>query len=710
MNGSDESTGRRRRDLSRRPRSCYDRPSIEKLEHRALLTASGGLDDLPLLPPASSSSDAPALASVGVTPLAMSSPSGSAVVPALARAASIAGWGTKGGDAARAAGIMSGIAPSEDQVLDTLYRENCAGIARNAIEKAYAKKAFEACLWGGSFAWFYSRQQRQAYAAAGPRGVSAPLNAFYSEAKVSPESTGLITPNVNVLYAETWMEVKTGQPVVVHFPASNALPYRHFISLQVANSASETLATFSTYPGAPGGASIPIEGGDILFYAQGDGADYPGAFVQKVEVNTEVVFAAGRTLTGVGLPDDNPFSETQAAEVASTFVAADYAAYVRNGLSMAGLTNDTSTVSDAATLARLTNVSRDLKGLHFWRMLGEALVQSPLPTSGPGTQLDWKGRTPTQYLETFSSLGLSAGGWSPGGLSRRQLEILERVANRAHAKFVNMLKTIDEFPSSKWSSVPSNLGAYPNSPTGYLERDAAHLANRPDFAVYPTLSRDSAGNLFKGRNTYVMVLPASSLPSTPPLSPGATANSDGFWAFNVYDTNFNATPSMSGYLAAVHRLRPFRQLPEIRNPNNAGLAPNISFSSLRTPGSIGSTDTTQYRVEPDGDVVLILSPSRPKDSRYWNNWIPTPLVTYVNPQRPNAAGRFVRNDQFSAMLRVYTPSIYAFAEEARLKSAEDSVVPKQWVIPEIHKATGLADKATIQPSDVLAAISPRSPR
>lgn len=706
--GRHQPATRQRLALSRRRAASADRPAIEKLEHRLTLSASTVSDDLPPLAVGSPSSEAVIFTAAGQAPAAASPVRASAATPVFVRSSLVAGHTAKGGAAMRAANVRGVITNSEDRFLDLLFRDNCAGIARNAIERAYAKKAFEASLWGGSFAWFYSRQQRQAYAAAGPRGVSAPLNAFYSEPKVSPESTGLITPNVNVLYAETWMQVKPGQPVVVRFPGSNAAPNRHFISLQVANSASETLATFSTFPGAPDGASIPIEGGDILFYSQGDDGEYPGTFVHRVEVNTEVVFAAGRTLTGVGLPGDNPFSETQAAEVAAKFVAAEYSAYTNNGLSMAGLTNNTSTTSDAATLARLVNVSRDLKGLHFWRMFGEALVQSPLPTSGPGSQLDWKGRTPTEYLETFGSLGLSASGWSPANLSRRQLEILERVANRAHKMFINMLKTIDEFPSSKWSSVPSNLGAYPNSPSGYLERDAAHLANRPNFAVYPTLSRDSAGNLFKGRNTYVMVLPASSLPSTPPLSPGATANSDGFWSFNVYDTNFNVTPSMSGYLRAVNRLRPVAARPEIGNPNNSGHAPNISFSSLRTPGSVGSTEASRYRVEPNGDVVLILSPTRPKDSRYWNNWIPTPLVTYVNPQRPNAAGRFVRNDQFSAMLRVYTPSIYNFAAEARLRSAEVSDVPRQWVIPEIHKATGLAAKATIQPSDVLAAIERRS--
>lgn len=567
-----------------------------------------------------------------------------------------------------------------------LFKESCSGIARSSAERAYARKAFEGYLWGASFAWLYTRQQRQAYGAAGPRGVGAPLNAMYAETAVSPESTGRIGPDVDVTYGEGWLKVLPGKPVVVHFPAPNEVG-GHFMMMQVANSSSETIASFSTFPQSPGASSIP-QGGDILFHAVGDTTPYPGDFVHRLAVNTDVVFATGRVLTGVGLPADNPFSETRSADLAARFVAAEYSAYVGNGLSMAGLTNSTTTVSDEATRAQLVRYSKSLKGLHFWKMFGEALAQSPLPTTGLGSEPDWQQRTPAEYLATFAPLGLSAAGWSAAGLSRRQIAILGKVATRAHKLLTNFVQKVADHPGTAWSSVPSDLGAYPNNPLGYFERDVAHVANLPAFAVYPTLSRDSDGHLFKGRNTYVMVLPAASLPSTPPLASGGSANKDGFWSFNVYDGNFNVTPSLPGYLDAVARLRP-SAAPTISNPNNAGGVPNISFSSLQTPGSLGSEVRKQYRVESNGDVILILSPTRPRDSRYWNNWVPTPLVTYDNPTLPNGSGRFVRDDQFSAMLRVYTPSIYNSEAQAKLLSTAEPG-PKQWIIPKIHKAPGLA--------------------
>ena len=100
---------------------------------------------------------------------------------------------------------------TDTRSLETLFRDYCSGIARTRSERAYALKAFEGYLWGASFAWLYTRQQRQVYAAAGPRGVGAPLNAFYAENAVSPESTGRIGPDADVTYGEGWLRVRPGQ-------------------------------------------------------------------------------------------------------------------------------------------------------------------------------------------------------------------------------------------------------------------------------------------------------------------------------------------------------------------------------------------------------------------------------------------------------------------------------------------------------------------
>ena len=580
--------------------------------------------------------------------------------------------------------------------LQDYSRTNIENSASNAL---YVGQAFDAYIWGYSFEWLYAKQQMQVNGAGGSRGVNVPLNSFYINSQPTVTSTGKIAPDVAVLYANGFLNPTMGSPVVVQYP--NTSSSGQFVMMQVSNSATENLTSLSSYINSNGNA-----GGNYLFYQIGDPNidSYKGNFVAKIPVNTEIVLLTGRVLVDPVLTDSAyPLALQNSQSIASQFVAADYKQYAANGYTMEGLTNSSQSKSsltkaqltlaennyNSSALVPITPVSPDNKanfaeyGTSFWANLGAALVQSPLPTVGPGTGVDFVQQTPQQYLATLSKFGLSSKGWAPNDLTKSQLADLVAVANYGYEFIENLSGLAATLSGSSWSNVPAGLGAYPNNAIGYLERDIAHVANSPNVAVYPTLFRDSEGNFLSGSSTYTLTLKnLNGKINTPPLAPGAKVNVDGFWAFNAYDTNLNITPAISNYSTNVNKLLGYT--PDVVNTNTNSV--NYTVSSILLPNSEGykaSVPTNnQLFVEPNGDIVLIMAPEAPKDTKYLNNWIPTPLITYND-------GNFVVGDIFNMMLRVYTPNI-----STSIKNGDAFLVDNngnQWVIPKVVKADGAAN-------------------
>lgn len=579
----------------------------------------------------------------------------------------------------------------------------------------YLQRAFDAYIWGFSFEWLYSKAMEQAFGAGGPRQESVPLNSFYINTQTEVISSGNVAPDVAVLYANAFIDVRLGQPVVVQWPDSSE--HQQFVMMQVSNSATENvLPGISTFTDPQ-----LVDGAAVLFYFEGDDpSNYAGDFALKVPVNTNLNLLTGRVLVNPAIanvdpdrPDETAFSVEASVAIAEQFVATTYASFVQNGYSMLGLSNSgviAQDMSDAqlAVAQRAYNAfnlvpasddtveQAEVYGLSFWNSLGEALLQSPLPTAGVGSEPNLSGQTPTEYLATLSDLGLSSAGWSSENLTTEQLEQLVVVANVGYAFIEDLVALAEQESGSAWSSPPADLGDFPNNLYGYLGRDVGHVANSPEAALYPSVYKDSLQQPLQGSNTYTITLQnVGGSINTPPLYSDeangliAQPNRDGFWAFNVYDANNNITAGIAGYANAVNSL--YGYLPNVTNANTDEV--NLTVSSLLLPSLNDTTRNNQLMVEENGDIVIILSPEAPRDTRYLNNWIPTPLLTYDNDVNgfPTALGSDA--DAFSAMLRVYTPNVSLSVDrpDAVLIDADGH----EWIIPEIVLANGLANVAQI---------------
>jgi len=581
--------------------------------------------------------------------------------------------------------------------LQEYSRTNIENSVSNAL---YVGQAFDAYIWGYSFEWLYTKQQLQTNGAGGPRGENVPLNSFYINSKPTAVSTGKVAPDVAVLYANGFLNPKIGSPVVVQYPNTSSAD--QFVMMQVSNSATENVTSLSSYLNSNGNA-----GSNFLFYQLGDPNlnNYKGNFVAKIPINTEIALLTGRVLVDPVLTNSSyPFAIQNSQAIASQFVAAEYSQYASNGYSMAGLSNASQSASSMSKtqlesfqtkysyydLLPITPINPTLNksnfaayGTSFWTDLGSALVQSPLPTSGPGTGVDLAQQTPQQYLSSLSKFGLSSTGWDPSKLTQTQLADLIAVANYGYEFIQKLSGLAANLSGTTWSNVPSSLGSYTDNIVGYLERDIAHVANSPSVAVYPTLFKDSDGNLFSGSNTYKLTLKnVNGKINAPPLANGAKVNVDGFWAFNAYDSNLNITPAISNYATNVNNLLGYT--PDVVNTNTNAV--NYTVSSVLLPSKDGyqsvAPTNNQLFVEANGDIVLIMSPEAPKDTRYLNNWIPTPLITYNE-------GTYATGDIFNMMLRVYTPNI-----STTIKNGEAVLVDSngnQWIIPKVFKADGTAN-------------------
>lgn len=99
------------------------------------------------------------------------------------------------------------------------YLQSLIDQAKAGLEGgAYAASVLDAYLFGYSFAWLFAKEQLQLNGAAGDRRVNVPVNAFYTNTTPDAISTGGVAPDANVLYANAFLQVSPGNPVVVQLP------------------------------------------------------------------------------------------------------------------------------------------------------------------------------------------------------------------------------------------------------------------------------------------------------------------------------------------------------------------------------------------------------------------------------------------------------------------------------------------------------------
>jgi hypothetical protein len=609
---------------------------------------------------------------------------------------------------------------------------------------AYKASVLDAYIFGYSFAWLYAKQQLQANGAAGSRGQDVPVNAFYTNTAPDAISSGGVAPDANVLYANAFLQVSPGHPVVVQLPdVQNEL---QFFSVQSANAATQNYQ--SPYPSSDLANQSSIQsvanpaGGQVLYYwGTDDPTQYQGEFTQRIAVNTTTSFLTGRVLVDPALVNSvtpSTYAVETIAALNAQFVAASYARFAANGYAMTGLVNESSAELTPQNQAAFQRYSGELTEAFFWQTLAQALNQSAPPEFGIGSQAGLRG-TPAEYSKQLSQFGIV---YTEGvGYAFEPQAVTDVPAwLQATAIGYRLVTDIDKLAADShagsWQNVPATLGDYGNDLVGYLMRDVAHVANSPASAVYPLTFNDTSGASLMGGSTYLMVIKGALTGGLPPLAPvnvsamdnaladnpadlPTVMNRGGFWSFTAYDEDLNVTPAIDqvvvvggqpvlvNYTSAVDTSLP---ADAFFNPNT-GSAP-YTLSSLQLPAQVGRVNgllsqpavdsipqSNQFRFEDNGDLVLILSPHLPADSRYWNNWLPTPLVSFDSDfssvtdsqtWQPFTAAT-PQGSPYSMMLRVYNPNVAesALGDAVLYQSgnAADWLKGQVWNFPAIIEAS-----------------------
>ncbi len=218
----------------------------------------------------------------------------------------------------------------------------------------------------------------------------------------------------------------------------------------------------------------------------------------------------------------------------------------------------------------------------FFKQMGAALRLNPLPDARTGlngiplrTLPSWvvpqpgatkRYRNPSypqeHTLARFKPLGITAHGFRiPPNWGPTQLKALQNGFRKAQQE-INDLVTSSSVTraTNYWTYKNSELGNYPNTPSGYLNRAFATVAgggaNIPQDAVYAqsnNLDGTSATQL-DGNHTYkltftppVAKVPPPAVGTLPPTVNDSQGNPRGFWSITVYqpDTSQSAAPFIS---------------------------------------------------------------------------------------------------------------------------------------------------------------------
>ncbi len=179
--------------------------------------------------------------------------------------------------------------------------------------------------------------------------------------------------------------------------------------------------------------------------------------------------------------------------------------------------------------------------------------------------------------------------------------------------------------ATNYWSVPRDVGDYGiNYLLRALVAEKALGANRPQDAVYGYGAYDSRGidtaNLLDGANRYLVHFSReTNLHRTgeiPPVNPGGSGSSGGFWSVTLYDGN--------GFLV-----------------KNVNMNPNASYNAIGIP----FVQNHKACLNADGSLDLYIQSDPPADPKQFCNWLETPL-----PDGSNAT-----TSKFILFLRVYWP-------------------------------------------------------
>lgn len=389
--------------------------------------------------------------------------------------------------------------------------------------------ALQAYLWGYAPMTVYRLERAKT-------NSQAPLNHFFHATHLpdwqlpSPVSA----PDVDVLYSSAFLDLSKW-PLILHIPAIDS-----YYVVQIDDLYGNSQASLGTRT-RPGTAEA-----DFLLV----GPDDPGY------TDASAHLADGFDAEHV-VPIDTPH--------AWVIVRVPVDAYSVPGSPGSLQASDSYAANSQFTLAPLQGVLRPdpmfpelatlfesppENALIFFRWLGEAVAENPIPTRAafqnsalpPYLMSPSASVGQSDLFATFAPLGLDESGFHPTRLTARQLILLQAaflLGNRLLQAGQSFILTGPASQNHWHVTGTSAIGKYPNTWSGWFVRSVAAfeggIASLAPDGTYPLSGYDSNGNPLAGGQSYRLRFPAGQLP---PI------NSAGFWSVTVY-TNDSASGSQA---------------------------------------------------------------------------------------------------------------------------------------------------------------------
>jgi hypothetical protein len=402
----------------------------------------------------------------------------------------------------------------------------------------------------------------------------APMNQFAYGTLATPANTDVVLPNVNVLYASAWLNLKA-DPIVLHIPE---VTDRYFL-LQI-------LDAWTNVDYHPGTQQDTQEGNYLIAVPNWQGTPPPG-ITQVFAMPTNTAWVAGRTYTTGTKADAEEADAIQKQYTLTPLNSFDKPYTPPTHLPVNPAIDESTT-----PVAQVANMSA---GTFFGTLAAMMGTNRPLmPQDGAA-------------VANLAAIGLVPGEpFDISTLPRHEAAALERAA-RAGERIVSSDATVlylDGRPKNGWAwSI--TLGQYG---TNYLGRAVVAYrgigANLAENDVYFYAQQDGRGAPLDGSKQYTLTFPAGQLP---PINPRA------FWSVTLYNA--------AGFLVGTPDNLGSTQI-------NAGLPPNMGGSYRFFIQANQPTDPAQvpYWIKaPDGGKFILVLRA------YWPDPAIVPENTYVPP-------------------------------------------------------------------------------
>lgn len=399
-----------------------------------------------------------------------------------------------------------------------------------------------------------------------PTTIQAPVNQFAkAESIPGPESTTVVSPNVDTLYTSAWLDLKD-EPVVLHLPDTHGRYYLMPI-----------LDAWTNVIASPGKRTTGTKAGDFAITGPNWNGTLP-AGVKQIKSPTETAWILGRTqLNG---PSDLP----AVRDLVAQYTLKPLSAYGRSYEPPPGRADPA-----VPTTSPPDRVNR-MDAQTFFSQLASAMAANPpSPADAP-------------MVDTLAKLGISPG--EPFDLNAQDpatAQALRQAVSTGQQRIQQAVSSIGKDVNG-WR-VALDLGRYG---TDYLRRAATAWqglgANLPQDAVYPLVLTDSEGRQLNGANRYTIR-----------FAPGNTPPANAFWSITMYDQKGFLVPNSLNRYAIGHAVKP--------KANSDG---SVDIYVQHDPPA--SDKQSNWLPAPTGQFNMILRMYWPRQTVLDGTWSPPPVT------------------------------------------------------------------------------------